>query len=542
MNDTVKERKIPVRYDKRGNPCWDSRMSAPDNSIAVCNMVPDRIIPVIFVPGVMGSNLKGIGAVKGKTWTLNSPSSMAPWMVRGAETRKLSLTPSTMTVDDAGAIPEGTLQTAEELRRRGWGEVGAMSYGAFLVWLENALNDYDNVHDGERVKLIDEQLHAMVGEELLTKENVGLSYRYRFPVHACGYNWLDDNAESAKLLGKRIGAVIQRYETERKKCEKVILVTHSMGGFVARHCSEVMGYRNKIFGIVHGVMPALGAPAVYRRFKAGTEGDALTAMVLGEDAAEMTAVLSSAPGPLQLLPTPEYGNGWLKIKDGGKEYQFPQNGDPYSEIYTVRGKWWSMCEDQLINPLNVTTDQKKKKVQMDADWTAFSDIIHKNVKKLHTAIKGRFHPVTHAFFGSHPENKAYGTVTWHGDGGGWMRGKRPANVLDAQPIAVNRDTDKYTGLQETRDVLAPLGGAGFVQNERQLYTISNPDADGDGTVPHRSGHSLISVCRTFMQVNVAHEPAFNLTKGKENLRACRYTLRSIIQIAQAVQATSLKYD
>ena len=101
-------------------------------------------------------------------------------------------------------------------------------------------------------------------------------------------------------------------------------------------------------------MPAIGAAAVYRRFKAGTEtsptswlhqldkaATAVTASVLGNDAAEMTAVLSTAPGALQLLPNPEYGNGWLKIQDGSKIHSLPENGDPYGEIYTMRGKWRS---------------------------------------------------------------------------------------------------------------------------------------------------------------------------------------------------------
>ncbi|KQP12465.1 hypothetical protein ASF43_19595 [Pseudorhodoferax sp. Leaf267] len=53
--------------------------------------------------------------------------------------------------DAIGSTQAGTAQQAEELRRRGWGEVGAMSYAPFLVWLENALNDVDDPHAGLRV-------------------------------------------------------------------------------------------------------------------------------------------------------------------------------------------------------------------------------------------------------------------------------------------------------------------------------------------------------------------------------------------------------
>ena len=368
-------RVIKPNYDNRGNPVWQSRMSAPDDTFAMCLMVPDRIIPVIFVPGVMGSNLRGVGKATGTKWLLDSMSSMAPWMAQGAEKRKRTLTPATMEVDDSGNLPEGTRQLPEELKRRGWGEIGAMSYSEVLVWLENALNDYDDPKAGERVGLMSRELGALIGEAKLTKDEVSLSYKYRFPVHACGYNWLASNQDSAVRLGRRIDAVIARYRGEKKRCDKVIIVTHSMGGLVARHCSEVDGYRDRIFGIVHGVLPAIGAAAVYRRFKAGTEGSHLAAKVLGENAAEMTAVLSSAPGPLQLLPTPEYGNGWLKINDGAKEYSFPQHGDPYGEIYTARGKWWSMCDDQLINPLNEEANAIKRQAQVNADWATFEDVV-----------------------------------------------------------------------------------------------------------------------------------------------------------------------
>ncbi len=59
------------------------------------------------------------------------------------------------------------------------------------------------------------------------------------------------------------------------KCHKVILVTHSMGGLVARYYSECLTEpgpgRDKIYGIVHGVMPSIGAAATYTRMKRGTE-------------------------------------------------------------------------------------------------------------------------------------------------------------------------------------------------------------------------------------------------------------------------------
>lgn len=133
-------RPIPVRYDKNGNPFWSSVLSPPDDTFALCMMVPDRIIPIIFVPGVMGTNLKSKDGVK---WRLDNNETMAPWMTRGAEKRKRYLTPAITRVDPQGKLPTGTAQSEQELRNRGWGEIGYPTYGEFLVWLENALNDFD---------------------------------------------------------------------------------------------------------------------------------------------------------------------------------------------------------------------------------------------------------------------------------------------------------------------------------------------------------------------------------------------------------------
>ena len=249
----------------------------------------------------------------------------------------------------------------------------------------------------------------------------------------------------------------------------------------------------------------------------------------------MTAVLSSAPGPLQLLPTPEYGNGWLKIKDGAQEYTFPQNWDPYGEIYAVRGKWWSMCEDHLMNPLNTEGNVQQLKDQTEVDWNAFATIIKEDVKQFHGDIANKYHPNTHAFFGSHADNLAYGSVTWSGNGGGWLRGDREADVLNARAL----DTSE---ISTQRTVAAPLRGAGWATGEHQTYTLSKPDEDGDGTVPHRSGVAPREHCRSFLQVKIGHEPAYKPSEGADNLRACRFTLRAIVKIAQAVQFTSLKYE
>jgi hypothetical protein len=71
--------------------------------------------------------------------------------------------------------------------------------------------------------------------------------------------------------------------------------------------------------------------------------------------------------------------------------------------------------------------------------------------------------------------------------------------------------------------------------------IGDPDEPGDGTVPQRSGIAVKRYSKSFLEVDVEHEPAFDLHKGDDNLRAAQFTLRAIVLIAQGVQQTRLRY-
>jgi len=530
------ERNIPPRLDAKGGVEWRSQMTAPNDSMAVINMVSDRLIPIVFVPGVMGSNLRGVGDKKKVTWRLDSSASMGPWLNRDEDERKKYLTPETMRVDDRGALPKGTSLPDAEMKRRGWGEVGAMSYTEFLVWLENALSDFTDPKNGVRHALIGQALGAVKGEAALTKEDVSLSYKYRFPVHACGYNWLEDNALSANRLKKRIHEIIKYYQEKRYKCENVIIVTHSMGGLVARHCTENLGVSKLVLGVVHGVMPAIGAAAVYRRLQAGTEGDKIPSWVLGEDAGEMTAVLAGAPGPMQLLPTPQYGNGWLTIREtvAGKKHEFtlPKKSDPYNEVYLVRWKWWSMVNDRLINP-ELDDDDDDYKAQLDGEWKKYTEMMTKVVQVFHEQIQDKYHCNTHAFYGSHADYKSFGNVTWQAkdDFELLSRGNRRADF-------VNGVRTELSEIKEFRTVESKLFGMGLKSSIEQVYTLSAPEEPGDGTVPHRSGIAPMkhTSVKAMLQVKAGHEPAY-----RESMPARRFTLRAIVQIAREVENTSLAY-
>lgn len=534
-------RNIPARVTPRGGVEWRSQMTRPNNSVAVVNMISDRLIPIVFVPGVMGSNLRGIGAAKGVDWILDSSLSMIWWLNRDEDERNDFLRANMMEVFNGGKLPEGTQLPAAEMKRRGWGEVGALSYTEFLAWMENAFSDVDDPHRGVRHSLIGKALGAAKGEAALIKEDVGLSYKYGFPVHACGYNWLGCNSVSAKRLKNRINAIIKYYKDRRFKCENVILVTHSMGGLVARYCTENLEMSKIVMGVVHGVMPAIGAAAVYRRMQAGTEGGGASARVLGEDAGEMTTVMARAAGPLELLPTPQYGNGWLRIKEklGGKYYEskLPKEGNPYKEIYLVRDKWWSMVCDRLINP-DLDDGDADYKQKLDAEWTKYVTLVNSLVLPFHQAIADRYHCNTYAFYGSSPSHRAYGNVTWTGEDDMELlpRGDRHADFMNGKRTAWSEIGTKRTVESQLLGKGKALGS--WKSSIEQVYTISEPEEEGDGTVPDRSGVAPLKngSVKAMLKLVAEHEPAY-----RESMVARHFTVRSILQIAREVEKTSLAY-
>ncbi|PYE20525.1 triacylglycerol esterase/lipase EstA (alpha/beta hydrolase family) [Paraburkholderia silvatlantica] len=484
-------------------------------------MVPDRVIPVVFVPGVMGTNLETKDTTM-PVWLLNDTWSAMPWMAKKPKERKQLLAPGKTQVHGGGKIPSGTAQTEAELRRRGWGEVARLSYGEWLVWLENALNDAHAATDYGRKGLRESLCHIVTpGLEKLSRDEVALSYKYQFPVHAVGYNWLQSNAVSAERLASRIDEITAWYRQQfNYRCDRVILVTHSMGGLVARYYSEVMGLRDKVLGVVHGVMPATGAAATYKRIKTGTEG--VAGLALGPTAAAMTAVVGSAPGPLQLLPSRDYGMGWLQIRDGERFVTLPQPGkgnkvDPYSQIYTVRGTWWGLCDDNLLNPL----DPAKKTI--DQDWGDFEDLIQDKVQKFHTQISNKYHANTYVFYGDDEKHKAYGNVTWTQQTPPLLRGGVPPM---AELLGTRGNDDPATGGQLVKTTLD--GKASFAR-----FVLRDVDEHGDGTVPVRSGRApahQARACAAF--AGVEHEGAYKLDATR------RFTLHAITRIAQSVKGTA----
>ncbi|MDM3310526.1 hypothetical protein [Citrobacter sp. Cb223] len=537
MNEATESNSVLLGYDKFGHPLYKVIATPKDKEqwLKLYKM-PDRVIPVIFLPGVMGSNLM---SPDGKSiWKVDGTWSMKSWLVRGAEERKKLLEPTKTVVDPSGKIetesPEERL-LFKSRRERGWGEVGAMSYGTFLPWLQEALNDNQTMLKNKtskngsltlRERLLDKALGAEMGESNLTTEEVALSYQYLFPVHAVGYNWLQSNMDSAKALARRIEKIIGDYNASGRKCEKVILVTHSMGGLVARYYSELLegdyGQKN-ILGIVHGVMPDRGAPMAYKRMKAGEAG--VTGLVIGGNGAEMSPVLAQSPGPLQLLPGKGYRMRWFHVE--GLEKALPQT-DPYREIYTQRAAWWGLCEERFINPENKNMD----KVQLDQDWQSFVDIIDGKVRKFIEGIDGHYHEHTYAFYGNDGKKyPSYAELHWKDISGKHTPEAYRPQVSEQGEIFY--PADKFN--QTIRYATLATPDQGYVTRK---YELSPPAEDGDGTVPVRAAVINSPKLKAQLGVGVDHEGAY---KSDNTMDARWFTLRSIIRIAQQVKNTGLAY-
>ena len=492
-------------YERNGKASYPlPNAKIEDDLIIACPKVAEKIIPIIFLPGVMGTNLKKKGSDE-KVWNAEMPQAIDSliWLGKDNQERKKLLDPITTEVDKRGKVLYTNLEANRFPSResRDWGSAVYYSYGEPLHVLQCMLNDdhilldnllNDTIRMTTRQLLIGEDLGAEIGEEALTNEEVKHSYDFLFPLHVFGYNWLRSNAESASELSDYITSVFETYHG-RLAIEKVILVTHSMGGLVARHYSENLGGQNKILGIVHGVMPDLGSPATYRRMKTGERG--VVGSVIGYDAKSMMPVLAQSPGPLQLAPGRAYKKGWLKIHSSEGVISKPVS-DPYEEIYLQEDAWWRLCEKELLLD------------NIEDEWTKYTKIITFTVCDFIEGIRGKYHPNTYAFYGASSKCPSDDHLIW-----------------------------------EQRKVPRPVFGQDFDsptlrQPEGIIFELTSSGSPGDGTVPVCSGRISFPGVRALLATKVDHEGAYSVgNPGVENglSVAMKFTLRSIIKMVREVK-------
>ena len=266
---------------------------------------PKYVIPIIFIPGIMGSNIMNN---KGKkVWfppngiLAGAGAAFHGKFFRSASNRQTELDPATTFVSNEGDIKINKKAIKgfgeNEARARGWGTVYWDGYGEGMVFLEQFLNsqlirpqaansshneDRDGFAGSEPWQNVTEipEATAQQKDELkqifnpakvfdfLKKEEFEKLADYAFPVFALGYNWLQCNSDSAISVKERLNSMVKPQiakEFPKATFKKYIIVTHSMGGLVTRALIQDGEVAGDILGVIHGVMPASGAPTVYKR-------------------------------------------------------------------------------------------------------------------------------------------------------------------------------------------------------------------------------------------------------------------------------------
>ena len=389
-----------------------------DKVIHDVKVPPRKVIPIIFLPGVMGSNLRMTQKRKedlkredNNAWKADDIGKVGPvfgagyggWFTHATPSqRQRNFDPDETEVDiykyteDQGSFdPQGQLteqsdaqhqnvpdnlspipplltteesapanatlldkqrkteSAAQKARWRGWSEIyfdgpysnilqkiEAQMNNMFVNrqlaknWQEptstNATGDVPGTSAPPNPLLIlgknPQKFGATFAGEAITESDLRKISACWYPVHAMGYNWLQSNGDSAKKLATRITGLITGYKNRHFDCTKVIIVTHSMGGLVARALvhPDYGNLQGSILGVYHNVMPTLGAGTAYKRLRFGFRennswyaiGDKVASEVLAPDGQHATAILANAPAPLEMLPAQRYGQKWLHVKDG----------------------------------------------------------------------------------------------------------------------------------------------------------------------------------------------------------------------------------
>lgn len=560
------------------NGGWEvnSYLSSAEYTIRGLGLVPpNHIVPIIIVPGIMGTNLRAKrGPILGKlhdernsvlppgapAWhppngKVDGLKASSMWDKLSPRDRQRRFDLATLEVDDSGPVilpdtEDGYVLSEADVRERGWGEVHADSYGLLLYSLQTRLNQTFLTDDQTKRRTVQAHWKEIMTADprkwglrefpRLTEADLEQHAKQYYPVYCAGYNWLDDCEASSRRLEARILKIIDEWSQSKRKCEKVILVTHSMGGIVARACAKRIP--EKIAGIIHGVMPARGAPVAYRRIACGTESsspsngglDNLAALklakILGNTPAKTTPVLATSPGALELLPTHLYPGPWLhvrvsKVQNAAYPADHESRGhikpiidtptdylklptqiapNPY-DLYRDMRRWYRLIDPALADPARKYNDGEilNRAIRSAVD----------TAERFHRSLGEYYHPNTYVFYGDDPKQLSFGQVRW------------TARQWRTSPVALTT-----SNIATGRLIASPSGAHRRVVVEEKAELQFDPDQQdsrGDGTVPYQSNTDLTGkVKQVFAAQGFEHQGSYN------NGDMLTLTLRLIVKIVQ----------
>lgn len=444
-------------------------------------------LPIIFVPGIMGSRLRNrqTGALAWDPGT--GLGTLWGGITTGPQAKRRQLVaapgqpydPDYLTVD-MGQVG-GTL--TQERFDRGWGGLLADSYMGFMSWLQ------------------------LTAESPAMEQVPRGCFALHYEAWAHPYNWTDDNRASGEKLAATVDAAVawcnEHYAGRDIRVLKPVLVTHSMGGLVARAYTQLFGGAGKVHGVIHGALPTDGAPATYKRMLAGSDG--ISRFVLGANQAEVTATAGNCPGPLQLLPNTRHrsvdgSRDWLRCvgSDGSRRWSRPM-ANPYGEIYANQTDWWRLIYRDLLDPEGDPTGA--------AALQGYRTQITKAANYHAELGSSGFHANTRMFWSADPGQACWDHIEW--------RQTAQQDVPSAGRV-VNNDG---RGTIEWGDWVMPMGGVGsmvampvFHANTR--YSIQEADAPGDTTVHSGAGLYAVGPMSVPTRRGFEHQRAFDLNEAR----------------------------
>jgi subtilisin family serine protease len=339
----------------------------------------DTVIPVILLPGVMGTRLT-FPKANLPDWDPDATVGMLKWFGASGADKMAGLAFNSR----ADIIADSKDPVRHE---RGWDKIARANYQPLIDAIEAEFS-------------FPPQIPA-IGPP-----------RLRCPVWVFAYDWRQSNYTHAQGLDAFVSSVL-----ERERAEQVILITHSMGGLVARAALQAMPkLKGKVKGVIHTVIPSCGAVVAARRFRTGfdrkidgslgevmvemlqeglgVEADLAAADDEGAAAAKFAtnwlfqaifsdSTFSASPefynrlmsvvrGPVELLPSDAAPKAWWP----------PLAKEPLgTSVWEVYGRTWP--KGGLVHPSVAPTADGANLLTRFTEAHAF-----------HDRIAGQYHPVT----------------------------------------------------------------------------------------------------------------------------------------------------
>ncbi len=419
------------------------------------------VLPIIFIPGIMGSRLRQRRSGR-VVWDPPVNWRALGHYFSGAQERRRDMIGPAGTGHNSNflSVDYGRVGGTLNQRRidRNWGGVHQPSYLSFLSWLEHTA--------------------ATPGGGAPVPTGC---FNLRYEVWAYPYNWSNTNRDSGAGIGSRqslsdlvdtaVAECHRLHDGTGRRVLKPVLLTHSMGGLVARAFCKLSGGEGKVHGVIHGAMPTEGAPATYKRMRAGFEGAA--SMVLGWNAAEVTTTAGNMPGALELLPNRRHKrvdgtNRWLRVTDrDATDLVSKPTSDPYSEVYLNQTDWWRLIDARLLD-----AEGDRRGTSAFGQFRASLG----RASRFHADLGANgFHANTRMFFSQSGSHLSWDKVDWRGRQRGALRGTNdsaaPNGTGTVDFIEFHRSYSEYD------DGMTTVGSV----------EIRGPTAAGDGTVHAGSG-------------------------------------------------------